>query len=565
MTSAEVTRFDDLIPRWLYVVRGRRGRAAIGVAVALGVWIVLAVLNRPQDLRLAPALAIVLVAVAATSGPEGTAIAGPVIAVAYWFYAVPPVHSLRFTGVSTVVAVVAVFALVAVLTLLARRIERVVDDIRGVDADRREQTRVEAELRHRAERTVAQTEAVIALGTVLAGAHTVVGVAEAALTSIDLPTRPSSASIATVEGDHLRVLAATGAPPEFVEQLEKVELSRSPWLGRVLAGTPAYVEDRDEFAAEYPNALVLRLYRSGSWLVLPFRAEHTTGLLSMHYADAQPLRAFSMFFSLVGELLGSSLERARSEEQRRQQHQELQQSFAERDRIARTLSTSLLPPTLPRLTGFAASGWLVPASNDELSGDFYDLFAVAGGEWVAVLGDVCGKGAEAAAVTSLTRYAVRAAALDNPDPAQVARVANQALVADPSDLFCTAAIVRSVAGGEAVEVTLAGHLQVRQLIDGKVLRLGAFGAALGLATEAPRAVRCPMPSGSIVVLFSDGLVESDPDFAEDDFDAFLAASKATTAEELSCEIRERVTQLRRVHPDDIAVLVIQRSRLVSSV
>jgi sigma-B regulation protein RsbU (phosphoserine phosphatase) len=343
----------------------------------------------------------------------------------------------------------------------------------------------------------------------------------------------------------------------LLTELEEIDVARSAWLSAVLSGEPAYVENRAEFAARYPSALVLQMYRSGSWLVSPFRSDTTIGLLSLHFDEPQPLKEYRLYFALVCELLGSSLERARWSEYQRRQHSQLEQAFAERDRIARTLSTSLLPPVLPRLAGFSASAWLVPASADEVAGDFYDLFAVEDG-WVAVLGDVCGKGAEAAAVTSLARYASRASALENPDPAHIARVANQALVAEPSDLFCTAVIVRYERQEGVVNVTLAGHLQARMVCDGEVQALGRFGAALGLGTDAPQVQQYRMPPGAMVVLFSDGLVERDPGFGERELDRWLADTKGWDANRVSNELRALVDRLEPKHPDDVAVMVLER-------
>ncbi len=242
-----------------------------------------------------------------------------------------------------------------------------------------------------------------------------------------------------------------------------------------------------------------------------------------------------------------------------EQHLELEQSFAERDRIAQTLSTSLLPPTLPQLEGFTVAAWLRPASTDLVAGDFYDLFAVANGGWVAVLGDVCGKGAEAAAVTSLTRYAARTAALGNPDPAHIARVANEALAVDPSDLFCTMAVVRYAPASEQIEITLAGHPKVRFISDGAVQRLGTYGAAIGLAEKPPHVDAAAMKPGDIVVLFSDGLVERDPLFREAEFDIFLAHACRGGAHELSTKIGVLLDELRPHHPDDVAVLIVERT------
>jgi len=559
VTFGGAPRVEHFIPRSVLALEDPRARIAVAVGVPLIVGLMLSMIDRPEDARLGPLLAVVLIAVASTARWRATAFAGAVIGAEYWWFCIPPSRSFALRSSDDLTGVLGMVGLVIAMILTTRRMERSVTEVRTLDVGRVDQARVQADLRRRAERTAAQAEAVLALGNVLATAHSVRAVAETALDELDIPAPFTAGSIAIVEHDHLHVIASRGATPEVVGALEKVDLSRSPWLGDVLAGTPAYVENRDEFAERYPTALVLRMYASGSWLVLPFRSENTVGLLSLHYVEPQPLNDYRLYFSLVSELLGTSIERARSEEHQKQQHRELEQAFAERDRIARTLSTSLLPPAMPRLQGFSASGWLVPASSDEVSGDFYDLFAVSDGGWVAVLGDVCGKGAEAAAVTSLTRYAARAAALDNPDPAHVARVANQALVADPSDLFCTAAIVRYVPAARQIEVTLAGHLQARLVSNNRVTRVGTYGAALGLATTPPRVDRHDLPDDAKVVLFSDGLVERDPGFGEREFDDFLCRTDGSSAQELSAEIRALLRKLNAVHRDDVAVLVVERN------
>ncbi|MFB7032527.1 SpoIIE family protein phosphatase, partial [Streptomyces sp. NPDC056295] len=88
--------------------------------------------------------------------------------------------------------------------------------------------------------------------------------------------------------------------------------------------------------------------------------------------------------------------------------------------LARSLQDSLLPPVLRPVPGLDASARYLPATGDvEVVGDFYDLFHARGPWWTAVMGDVCGKGTEAAKVTALARYTLRAAAVYNPDPAAV--------------------------------------------------------------------------------------------------------------------------------------------------
>lgn len=99
-----------------------------------------------------------------------------------------------------------------------------------------------------------------------------------------------------------------------------------------------------------------------------------------------------------------------------------QESERERERLRRlatTLQQTLLPPVLANVPGLDVAAYYHTASVDEVGGDFYDLFSLGAGTWGLFLGDVCGKGAAAAALTSLARYTLRAAAVYDPDPAVV--------------------------------------------------------------------------------------------------------------------------------------------------
>src|SRR6478735_7392854 len=100
---------------------------------------------------------------------------------------------------------------------------------------------------------------------------------------------------------------------------------------------------------------------------------------------------------------------------------------AELRATARTLQESLLPPHLPSVRGMELAARFRPAgAGMQVGGDFYDIFETGPGQWGIGLGDVCGKGAEAAALTALTRYTVRAAAMYEKDPHGVLRVLNEA-------------------------------------------------------------------------------------------------------------------------------------------
>jgi serine phosphatase RsbU (regulator of sigma subunit) len=558
VTGEDEADFDQLVPGWMFVLDTTAARLAVAVALPVLFSVPLVAISNVQDLRLGPFLVLAVVGVAAVAGWWPTLVAGTIVTALYWWYAVPVVRSFRFDAVGSAIAPAAMFLLVLGIAAMAHRVQRSVADVRALDRQRRERAAAEAAVLEHSQRSIAQLRTVLELANALADARTMAEVASVAVDHISLPSWPTTASIGVVHGDRLRVLAARGATAASVAALEHVDLRSSTWLGEALAGTPILVDDRDEFARDFPDARVLRIYPSGSWAVIPFRSETTVGLLSVYFLSPQRLNEHRLYFSLVGEILSTALERARAEEQQQEHLARLEQAFAERDRIARTLSTTLLPPRLPTLPGFTAAGWVLPAHAGEVAGDFYDLFSVAERDWVAVLGDVCGKGAEAAAVTSLARYAARVTALNDPDPARIAEVANVALLEDPSDLFCTMAIVRYRHDRDEIEVALAGHPQVRVLAGGRVTRVGRYGAALGFATKPPEVVRVVLERGAALVLHSDGLVERDPGFGDDELDRLLEEGPADDAHTIAEHVRTGMQEVPATRHDDLTILVIAR-------
>ena len=105
---------------------------------------------------------------------------------------------------------------------------------------------------------------------------------------------------------------------------------------------------------------------------------------------------------------------------------------------------------LPEVAGVEAGALYRPAGEEhEVGGDFYDLFATTEDHWFAVIGDVCGKGAEAAAVTALARYTIRAAAAQNNSPAAILRWVNEAMLREGSSRFCTIAVAHLDRSGRA--------------------------------------------------------------------------------------------------------------------
>ena len=194
---------------------------------------------------------------------------------------------------------------------------------------------------------------------------------------------------------------------------------------------------------------------------------------------------------------------------------------AERDRehlrrLVSDLQRSLLPAALPAPPGMATAGYYHMASPDEVGGDFYDLFPLGGGRWGFFLGDVCGKGVGAAAVTAAARYTLRAAAVYDPDPVAVLRNLNSVLFQEyrsRAHRHCTVTFGVLAPDGAGYTATIAagGHpppLLIRA--DGSAgYQHTTGGTLIGIVAE-PRLVArtVPLAPGDTLLLYSDGLTDA---------------------------------------------------------
>ncbi|WP_435068644.1 PP2C family protein-serine/threonine phosphatase [Amycolatopsis thermoflava] len=185
-------------------------------------------------------------------------------------------------------------------------------------------------------------------------------------------------------------------------------------------------------------------------------------------------------------------------------------------RLSRTLQETLLPPGLPDVPGLRAAGYYRAAPTEMIGGDFYDLFPLSPGRWAFFIGDVCGKGAEAAVLTSLARYTLRAAAVQEPDPGSVLRTLNAVLLQDyraPEGRFCTVlfGLIEPDGDGFRVELAAGGHPPaLRIAADGTVHPMDTPGGRLlGVFPDAcvTTAVARLAP-GEALFLYTDGLIEA---------------------------------------------------------
>jgi GAF domain-containing protein/anti-sigma regulatory factor (Ser/Thr protein kinase) len=186
--------------------------------------------------------------------------------------------------------------------------------------------------------------------------------------------------------------------------------------------------------------------------------------------------------------------------------------YQERTRTALTLQRALLPPSLPEPDGLLfAAGYRAAGEGNEVGGDFYDVFEQSDGSFAVVVGDVCGKGPQAAAVTALARYTLRAHAAAALSPSFLLMRLNEALLRQRAPGFVTVAVARVelTPTGARMEVTAAGHPAPILARDGRAAPVGEIGTPLGLVgdPELPQSAIDLVP-GDVVAFYTDGVTES---------------------------------------------------------
>jgi sigma-B regulation protein RsbU (phosphoserine phosphatase) len=254
----------------------------------------------------------------------------------------------------------------------------------------------------------------------------------------------------------------------------------------------------------------------------------------------------------------------------RHQHElrdEARRHQARAEKLARALQRSLSPPALPAIAGLDVAVHYEPSAPEEVGGDFYDLFPLAPGRSGFFLGDVGGKGPEAAAVTSLARYTMRTAAMLHETPEAILMDLNHALRMDgvvPMQT-CTAVYGEIEIGDDAaIRLAVAGHLPplvVRS--HGAVEVMPAHGTLLGVyADPVFEGCRVTLGPGDAIVIFSDGIIDTEIDglrLDEARVAELLRGTAAAGAQALVDRLMDAVRGNRRPLRDDVAILALRRT------
>ena len=450
---------------------------------------------------------------------------------------------------------------VAVLTEVARRAALALDNARLYDDQER--------ARSEAESIASRLEQLQTLATALARAVTVNEVTRV-IGAIHMPDlrsenrglwllNESTATLEVARGFDLSGMAHKYGTIPLDSALPAAEVVRRK--------APVLISSSAERQARYPT-LEMPNDERATFAALPLIAEERTiGVFALGFDGEHTFSDDDVrFLTAVADQCAQALARALLYDRER-----LERDRAERDRrrineLNRALQSSLLPPALPPINGVELEARYHPAlAGLEVGGDFYDVFDT-GGDYAVVVGDVCGKGPEAAAVTAVARWTIRSVAMDIRQPSQVLRKVNEALVHQQlDDRFCTIAYARVVPTSDGVRISVCrgGHpapVVVRG--NAELESIGTSGSLIGILPEVRLWEETThLHSGDAIVFYTDGVTEARrgrDQFGEERLRQVLADSHGGSAADIADAVEQAVLEFAGPEPsDDIAVLVLR--------
>jgi anti-sigma regulatory factor (Ser/Thr protein kinase) len=364
--------------------------------------------------------------------------------------------------------------------------------------------------------------------------------------------------------ERLFVTAAASRDPRHIETLVGIgnvlyieEFGVHPVVRVTQTGTPFFLPHIDEatllaHAASRRHEQYMRRLGYRSKIVVPVVAQDRIfgALTFVRTKGHTEFDASDLSFAIeLGRRAGVAV--ANAKQYHREQY------------VAETLQRSLLPQRLPSRDGLELSAHYRPGSTESaIGGDWYDAFENSNGEIVVSIGDVTGKGVEAARVMVLMRQAIRVAALDIADPRRIADTCNRLLLSESEERLASAFIGVIDPDTNVLRYVSAGHAPpLLRLPNKDVLALQAPSAPLGAFWGTDFELHeQPCPEGSMLVLYTDGVLEATHDvvFGEKMLEAVLASDAVLHAAN-SAEFIERA--IANVMPrDDIAILVVNFAR-----
>ncbi|WNZ10013.1 SpoIIE family protein phosphatase [Streptomyces sp. 11x1] len=366
-----------------------------------------------------------------------------------------------------------------------------VTERRRHEEERREAERAASERAHR----------IAALTAALAKATTSQDVVDAVALRVLPPFAASGLLVQDVENGRLHNVGAVGYSPEFIDLVNhRPRAQYGPAWDAINTGVPVFISSPQEYAAYVPQHADLPA-RAGkaSWAFLPLTAsDHTFGVCVVSFDRPRRLTDEERtLLTAISALLAQSLERARLYDLEHTRSRELQRA--------------LLPQDLPALTACESAARYLPAGQGmDVGGDWYDVIPLSSGQVALVVGDVMGHGLSEAATMGRLRTAVHTlAALELP-PDEIMGHLNDIVGSMGEDSYATCLYALYDSTTQVCSLVRAGHPPPAVVLPDGTVRFPEWTAdpPLGAAEPPFETVELSVPEGSLLVLYTDGLVES---------------------------------------------------------
>jgi len=287
------------------------------------------------------------------------------------------------------------------------------------------------------------------------------------------------------------VVATAHADPAKVGMLEEAHRAELLREGSHAA--------QEAFVSDPRHLSLLRAVGTTAVLRVPFRSDHQVqGIITVGRGNSAPRfdLADQVFAEDLGRRCGISVALGRADEFQR--------------RIIETLQRNLLPQQLPDLPAVAVSARYIPANTADIGGDWYDVILLPDGGIGLAIGDVSGRGVEAAALMGQLRTALQVLAMEGHPPSAVLARVDNLLQRLPLRMMATG--IYMVASPETMRIrfTNAGHPPPLVVMPDGTTRFLTEGKTVPLGIDIPRTheeAEVPLHEKSTIVFYTDGLVE----------------------------------------------------------
>jgi len=390
------------------------------------------------------------------------------------------------------------------------------------------------------------------LASALAEAVTSLDVVTAVADRVLPPFGASGLIIQVPDGDIMRVIGSVGYSQSFIDVITVPVGYLAPVEEAVRTHRAWFVSSPQEYVQRYPGIADI-LAKSGkqSWAFLPLVVSgHIVGLCVISFTYPRRLTgAERALLIAISGLIAQALERARL--------------FDAEHARAQALQRALLPQELPALPAVTAAAQYLPAGPGvDVGGDWYDVIPLSADRVALVIGDVMGHGLPEAVIMGRLRTAVQTLSDLELPPDEILGHLNDLVNGLGDDTFATCLYAVYDPTTAICSVARAGHPPLAIVCpDGQVyFAKGNGDPPVGVADPPFEVVDLPVPQDGMLVLYTDGLIESaecDVDRGMSRLAEVLRTHHAQGLTKLCNSLTDALMPANRQCPDDAALLVVQ--------